>query len=245
MRLLPVTVRALIALSAIATLATINQAPAFADAKADRAAVIDAVGKLATIANDLAATAKKSDDRGARKKFAPAATELGDDLAAFARRLAKDVPAKSLIADATGIDKDAQALVELADEAEDKEERKEFRKQAVLIQQATAAVKKLVEQVVAQEDSKDAKPVQRYTGRLFNNTDDCDLPENVKFVLSRDGQRVFTANMVFPGKSFELAVEKGRYNVQILDTTDTFLAQRTLDANVEGWTLSSGCVKDD
>ncbi|HEY5928451.1 MAG TPA: hypothetical protein VIV11_42485 [Kofleriaceae bacterium] len=221
--------------------------PAFADAKADHAALADAANKLSQSAANLAKAAKGSDDRGARKKFAPAAQDLSDDLAAFGRRAAKDVPFKQLGGDAAAILKDSGALVELADEAEDKEERKSLRNQAQLIQQGVANLGKQLLAAAANED-KGSKPAdtapKRFTGRLFNNTDKCDWPENVFFQLSRNGQVVFKTQLVFPGKNFALALEEGQYLVSILETNGDFLAQKTLDAKTEGWQLVSGCIKD-
>ncbi|MBA3461863.1 MAG: hypothetical protein H0T46_18020 [Deltaproteobacteria bacterium] len=222
--------------------------PAAADARSDRAAIADALTKLATSAANLGKAAKASDDRGARKKFAPAATELGDDLTALAKRLGKDIPIKSIATDAAAIEKDAGALVELADEAEDKEERKSLRSQAVLIQQGIAAARKSIGGV--KEDGGGAAPTapQRFTGRIFNDTDGdrCGISENLKFAISRDGQQVYVSpNMVFPGKNFSLVLEKGTYLVQLLDTTSTFKGQRTLDATKEGWIFKSGCVNED
>ena len=223
--------------------------PAAADAKSDRAAIADALTKLSTSAANLGKAAKASDDRGARKKFAPAATELGDDLTALAKRLGKDIPIKSIATDAAAIDKDAAALVELADEAEDKEERKSLRSQAVLIQQGIAAARKSIEGM--KEDGGGAaapNAPQRYTGRIFNDTngDKCGISENLRFVISRDGQQVFRSqNMVFPGKDFSLVLEKGTYLVQLLDTSGSFKGQRTVDASKEGWILKSGCVNED
>jgi hypothetical protein len=224
--------------------------PAAADAKSDRAAIADALTKLSTSAANLGKAAKGSDDRGARKKFAPAATELGDDLTALSNRLGKDIPIKSIATDAAAVDKDAAALVELADEAEDKEERKSLRSQAVLIQQGIAAARKSIDAV--KEGGGGAAPApkapQRFTGRIFNDTngDRCGISENLKFVISRDGQQVYaSASMVFPGKNFAVVLEKGTYLVQLLDTSSSFKGQRTLEVSKEGWNLKSGCVNED
>ena len=222
--------------------------PAFADAKADHASLADAATKLSASAATLAKTAKASDDRGARKKFAPAAQDLSDDLAAFSRRAAKDQSFKTLAADATALVKDSTALVELADEAEDKEERKALRAQAVLIQQGVANLGKQLIAAAASEDKGGTKPAdtapKKFSGRMFNNTDKCDWPENVFFQLSRNGQVVWKSALVFPGKNSAVVLEEGQYVVSILETNGDFLAQKTLDAKAEGWQLVSGCVKD-
>ena len=232
----------LISLVAVVLFAT----PAFADAKADHAALSDSAAKLSTSAATLAKAAKASDDRGARKKFAPAAQDLSDDLAAFSRRAAKDQPFKSLAADATAVLKDSSALVELADEAEDKEERKSLRSQAVLIQQGVANLGKALIAAAAAEEKGGATPAtaKKFTGRLFNTTDKCNWPENVKFQVSRNGTVVFTSQMVFDGRNIGLVLDEGQYLVQMFETNNDFLAQKTLDVKAEGWQFVSGCVKD-
>ena len=218
---------------------------AFADAK-DRAALADSANKLSTSAATLGKAAKASDDRGARKKFGPAAVDLADDLAAFARRAGKDLPLKQLGTDMAELVKASAALIELADEAQDKEERKTLRAQAQLLQTGIVA---LAKQLLAAADKENGKPAadaapKRFTGRLFNNTDKCDWPENVKFLISRNGQNVFATELVFPGKNFALVLEQGQYLVQILETNGDFLAQKTIDVKTEGWQMVSGCVKD-
>lgn len=235
-------------LSLIPIAAVVLAAPqaAHADAK-DRAAIADTATKLSSSAANLAKTAKASDDRGARKKFAPAASDLGDDLAALSRRAGKDIALKTLAKDAADIDKDATALVDLADEAEDKDERKALRAQAVLIEQGVAGMRKTIDEAAAKEDSSKAQPAQgtkKFTGRLFNNTDKCSWDENLKFVISRNGQQVFATQMIFPGKNQALVLDEGSYLVQILETNGDFLGQKTLDVKTEGWQFVSGCVKD-
>jgi Skp family chaperone for outer membrane proteins len=228
---------------AVVAIAVVGMPVASADQKADRAAIAEALTKLATSATALGQTAKASDDRGARKKFAPAATELGDDLAALARRAGKDVPLKTLGKEAAEIEKDANALVELADEAEDKAERKSLRSQAALIGQGIATVKKSIESASTKED----KPaeVAKFTGRLLNNSDSCSWAENVRFVISANGQQVFQSQLVFPGKDLPLVLSKGTYLVQVTDTVGKLLAQGNLAAEREGWSYKSGCVNQD
>ena len=81
---------------------------------------------------------------------------------------------------------------------------------------------------------------------MFNTSNSCSWEENLKFVVSRDGQQVFaTMNMVFPGKDVPLVLEKGKYLVQLLDTSGKFLGQGNLDASKEGWIFQSGCVNQD
>lgn len=211
-------------------------------ARADRPALVDAFTRLSASATALGKAARASDDRGARKKFAPAATELGDDLAALARRLGKDVPLKTVAGDAAEADKAAARLVELADEVEDKDERKAMRAQASLVEQGIAALRK---QLDAKEEATAPAAPQRFTGHLSNTSDACSWSENLKFVVSRDGAQVFASQIVFPGKDLALVVEKGRYLVQLLDTSGKLMGQATLDANREGWLFKSGCVNKD
>lgn len=216
---------------------------ASADQKTDRAAIATSLTQLSTNAGSLAKAAKASDDRGARKKFGPAAAELSDDLGALAKRLGKDVAMQSIATDAAAVDKDATALIDLADEAEDKEERKSLRSQATMIQQGIAAARKAMDAVKVDAA---ASAAQKFTGRLVNTSGDCSWAENLKFVISRDGRQVFaTQNMVFPGKDFALVLETGKYLVQLHDTSGKFLGQGSLDASKEGWIFKSGCVNQD
>ena len=216
-------------------------------AEADRAEIADSLNKLAAGAASLAQTAKRSDDRGARKKFGAAAAELGDDLGALARRAAKDVPLKTIAQDAAAVDKDANALVDLADEVEDKNERKALRSQAALIAQGIASVRKTINAAATTDGKAAAAETPKFTGRIFNdsNGDKCGISENMKFAISRNGRQVFTSQLVFPGKDFPLVLEKGSYLVQLLDTTNTFKGQRQLEVGREGWMFRSGCVNED
>ena len=241
--------RALLSVFTLVAVVLFAAPQALADAKSDRAAIADAATKLSTSATSLATAAKASDDRGTRKKFAPAAQDLGDDLAAFARRAVKDVPMKSLAADLTGILKDSGALVELADEAEEKDERKQLRASAQLLQQGVANVGKQLLAAAANEEkgggSQPAAAPKRFTGRLFNNSDKCSWSENLIFQVSRDGQVVYKSGLVFPGKNQSLVLEHGTYLVQLLETNGDFLGQKNLDAKAEGWQFLSGCVNQD
>jgi hypothetical protein len=237
----------LIALIAVALFAT----PAAADATADHAALADAATKLSANAASLAKIAKESDDRGARKKFGPAAQDLSDDLAAFARRAAKDQPFKALASDAAALVKDSTALVELADEAEDKDTRKALRAHAVLIQTGVANMGK---QLVAASQAEDkgggggAKPAEarRFTGLLVNNSDNdkCSdtFAENVFFQVVSNGQAIWKSQLVFPGKNTALALHEGQYVIQILGSASNLIAQRPFDAKAEGWQFNTGCV---
>ncbi|APR81645.1 Hypothetical protein A7982_06994 [Minicystis rosea] len=90
-----------------------------------------------------------------------------------------------------------------------------------------------------------ATPAARSTGSLVNTTDKCDWPENIKFVINRDGNKVFTSGMVFPGKEISIPLENGNYFIQMLDTSSTPLGSRTLTVSRDGWKFTSGCVKKD
>lgn len=218
---------------------------AHADEKADRAAIADALNKLAASASSLAQTAKSSDDRGARKKFAPAAADLGDDLAALARRAGKDVPFKTISKDAAAIEKDATALVELADEADDKDERKSLRANAALISQNLAGVRKTIDSASTKADAAPPAP-SRFTGQLINNSGDCSWSENVYFIVSANGQVVYKSGLVFPGKAQSLVLEKATYFVQVTDTAGSKqLAQGQLAPAKDGWAFKTGCVNQD
>ena len=216
-------------------LATMNVAHAD-----ERASIADALSKLGTAAGAISTAAKSSDDRGARKKLAPAATELSDDLGALSRRAAKDVPLKSVSKDAAAIDTDATKLIEIVDEVEDKDERKALRAQAIALQQGVAAIRKTIDAAADKSD----KPVAsvKFTGQLLNNSNACSWEENLRFVVSQNGAQVFKSGLVFPGKAQALVVEKGQYLVQFTDTAGTQLGQATLDASKDGWVFKSGCV---
>ena len=222
----------------------IGTAPSRADEKTDRAGVADSLAKLSSSAATLASTAKASDDRGARKKFAPAASELSDDLAALSRRATKDVPWKAIAKDAADISRDADKLVDLADEADDKDTRKSLRAQATSVVQGVAAVRKSID-AASSSSASAAQAPSRFTGRLVNNSDSCSWAENLKFVVSRDGQSAFTSQMVFPGKDVGTVLAGGRYLVQFFDTSGKLLGQNNLDASRDGWMFKSGCVNQD
>ena len=132
---------------------------AFADAAGDRSAIAEALSKLSSYAADVARTAQRSEDRAVRKKFASRATEIADDLDTLASRTRKDVSYAALAKDTQQIGRDAQALIELADEAEDKTERKSLRTQAQALEQGIAATRKVLE-ALARDNDKPAKPAK-------------------------------------------------------------------------------------
>jgi hypothetical protein len=131
-----------------------------ADSAADRAAVADALTKLSSYAEGVAQAAQRSEDRAVRKKFAPRASDVADDLEALANRARKDVTYRALSKDALAIDRDALTLIELADEAQDKAERKALRSQAVTLEQSVAATHKVLDALAARDDDKPAKPAK-------------------------------------------------------------------------------------
>jgi hypothetical protein len=131
-----------------------------ADSAADHAAIAEALSKLASYAEGVAQGAQRSEDRGVRKKFAPRASDVADDLEAVASRARKDVPYRALSKSVREIDRDALALVELADEAEDKTERKTLRAQAVTLEQSVAATYKVLDALAARDEEKPAKPAK-------------------------------------------------------------------------------------
>lgn len=139
---------------------------AYAD---DRGAIADSLDKLGNAARSLATTARNSDDRGARRKFATAASDLGDDLKALGRRASKPDVALSVVVQGLGnLDKDALALVDTADEVQDKQERKNLRAQAVALQQQIAQAKRLLETLAnRKENAVPAKPAAM-TDAAFN-----------------------------------------------------------------------------
>jgi hypothetical protein len=129
---------------------SIPSSPARAD---DRAVVGDALGKVSAGAQAVAQQARKSDDKAVRKKFAAAAAEIGDDLDSLARRIRKDTPLKTIAAGLADTDRDATTLIDAADDAEDKAERKTLRAQAQLLEQGIATVRKALDAAIARNDS--------------------------------------------------------------------------------------------
>lgn len=87
----------------------------------------DRMSKLAKDADALSRSADRSEDKEIRKKFADAAADLSDDLSDLARRARKDTSARKLAREAGKLAGDARQLVELADEATNRRERKALR----------------------------------------------------------------------------------------------------------------------
>jgi hypothetical protein len=133
---------------------------AHADSTADRAAIAEALDKLSAYAEGVAQAAQRSEDRAVRKKLAPRASDIADDLEALATRTRKNVAYRALGKEALTIDRDALSLIELADEAEDKAERKTLRTQAVTLEQGVATTHKVLEALAARDDDKPSKPAK-------------------------------------------------------------------------------------
>jgi len=144
-------------LSLIALVAVVMFArPARADERAD---ISDALSRVATAADSFARSANASEDRAVRRKLATKAREISEDLTSLARRARKDVPLKTIARDAQNLGRDTAALVDLADEAEDKAERKSLRAQATVIDQQLAAVRRQIDDAAgADKPAQPAKP---------------------------------------------------------------------------------------
>lgn len=213
-----------------------------ADAASDRVAIADGLSKLSGTAGALATTAKKSEDRAVRKKFAPKAEELCDDLASLAKRAGQDVALATLAKEAIAIGQDTSALIELADEAEDKDERKALRSQASLIDQNLASLRKLID---ASASKGEDKPVaaKRFTGRFVNTTDKCEWIDHVMFVVTRDGAQAYKSGLVPPGSQQSIVLDAGDYAVSITDSVGTVYKSATLKVGREGWVWNTGCYE--
>jgi hypothetical protein len=122
----------------------------------DRATIADALTTVATTAETFARTADASQDRAVRRKVATRAREIGEDLTALARRARKDTPLAAIARDAANIGKDTAQLVDLADEAADKTERKALRAQATVIDQQLAAARAKIDAAAAADGARPA-----------------------------------------------------------------------------------------
>jgi hypothetical protein len=217
---------------------------AHADAAGDRATIGDAAIKLASSADSLARTAKASQDRAVRKKFAPRASELGDDLQAFARRTSKDIALETLAKDTLAIAKDAADLIELADEAEDKDERKALRATAQLIDQGISALRRTVETMAARQadarkaPASPARPAAMSPGsfgQLIEAIKDASFDKDkVEVARQAAGANWFTSNQVagvmgvidFDDSRVEAAVAMWSH---IVDPENSFVVFKKLD----------------
>src|SRR5688500_3219699 len=81
-----------------------------ADPAADRANLAGTIDRIAKQADTLLRDAEDSGDRAVRKKLAPLAEEIADDLAKVARRLRKDAPWDAVRKDLQTLSRDAADL---------------------------------------------------------------------------------------------------------------------------------------
>src|SRR5450432_2327736 len=77
----------------------------------------------------FAARTVRADERGA----------VADSIAALARRTRKDVPLTTIATELAELDKQATALIDAADDADDKAERKQLRATATSLEQGIVA----------------------------------------------------------------------------------------------------------
>lgn len=142
----------------------------------------------------------------------------------------------------------AGALVERADEAEGKGERKgertTLRKTAVRIQQGVASVRKSIDAESSKFDAKASEAPQRITGRLFNNSDDCSWAENLRFAISCNGQQVVETQLVFPGAITRWSSRRARTRAAPRYDEEVARPDRSRGGQ-EGWTFKSGYVNHD
>ncbi len=208
-----------------------------ADSAQERSVIADTLDKLGNAAHALSKTAQGSDDRGARKKFASAATDLGDDLKGLARRAAKQDVVLGVVVQGLGeIAKDANGLVDVADEVQDKQERKTLRAQAVQLQQQIGAAKKIIEQLA----NKKAEPAknQAMTDAAFNQlvsaVRGASFDED-KVGVVRDAARLnwFTTNQIAALMGM-LAFDEGKIEVavaafgHVVDPQNSFVLYKKL-----------------
>jgi hypothetical protein len=130
--------------------------PAHAD---NRGAISDGLARVAAAAESYARSAGQSEDRAVRRKLAMKAKDIADDLTQLSRRVLKDVPLSAIAKEAVGIGRETAALVEAADEADDKAERRSLRAQATVIDQQLAAVRRQIDDAAA-ADSKPQQPAK-------------------------------------------------------------------------------------
>jgi len=167
----------------------------------DRGSAADSMTKLGATADSLSRAATSSADRAVRKKMAPKATDLADDLNALAKRTRKDVPLKTIAKELADLGKDAGALIDLADEAEDKTERRSLRAQATQLEQGIAAVRKTVDTIAASDDKKaaPAKPAAMKPAAfaaLVQAVGDANTDTDKVAVARAAGANYFTANQI-------------------------------------------------
>jgi len=122
-------------------------------AAADRR-VAARVSRLADDADALARSADRSDDKEIRRTFATSAADLSDDLAALARSARKDADTDRLARSADKLTRNAGKLVDIADEASDRRERKTFRAKAERLERQLSDLSRSLE-AKAEDDAGD------------------------------------------------------------------------------------------
>ena len=149
--------RYLVSALALVLLLVTGAPRADADAAADRASLAGSLDRVAKQADTLLRDANDSDDRAVRKKFAPRVEELADDLEGAARKVRKDASWDAVRKELQSISRDASDLVDLADEAEDKAERRALRQQATQLETGvTNAIRDLDTYAARREEARKA-----------------------------------------------------------------------------------------
>lgn len=119
------------------------------------------MGKLSKDADSLARSAERSEDREIRKKFADLAADLSDDLSDLARRARKDTSARKLAREASKLAGDARQLVELADEATNRRERKTLRGESERLERQLSDLTRDLEAEDADDDDRGGRDRDR------------------------------------------------------------------------------------
>jgi hypothetical protein len=119
--------------------------------------------RLAKDADSLARSADRSEDKEIRQKFADLAGDLSDDLTDLARRARKDTSSRKLAREASKLVGDARQLVDLADEATNRRERKTFRGDAERLERKISDLSRDLE--AADDDDDDRGDRDRDRGR--------------------------------------------------------------------------------
>lgn len=125
----------------------------------DRGAIAEALSRVATTADSFVRSATASEDRAVRRTLAPKAREISEDASSLARRARRDVPLGVIAKDAQALGRETAELIDLADEAADKAERKSLRAQATVIDQQLAAARRQIDDAAA-ADNKPQQPAK-------------------------------------------------------------------------------------
>jgi hypothetical protein len=215
---------------------------AVADDKSQRSLAAAQFQSLADTAKALADTAKASEDRAARKRFAPAALDISDDVTMLAKRVLREVEWKIILSDAESIRKQTKALIAMADDVEEKDERKVLRAAAVQLDDGLANAVKVVQAIPVSKNAESVK-LRRFSGVFINdsNADKCDMPMHVTFRVYRGGSEVFATNLVPAGKQIATGLDEGEYMLTLGDTTEVWINTK-LVVGKEGWAFRTGCI---